>query len=65
MSPVRLVIELEDGEPVRGWLALPDGEREPFAGLLELLAVFDSLRASHGPARQRDADGPSGGSRTV
>ncbi len=40
----RLVLELEAGEPIRGWLAVPNGPRRRFAGLLELVAALDHLR---------------------
>jgi hypothetical protein len=42
---LRLVLDLERGrDPVRGWLESPDGVRERFEGLLELLVVLDAAR---------------------
>ncbi|HUA43833.1 MAG TPA: hypothetical protein VMA77_01320 [Solirubrobacteraceae bacterium] len=44
---LRLVLDLERGhDPVRGWLESPDGARERFEGLLELLVVLDAARAA-------------------
>jgi hypothetical protein len=51
---VRLIVELHEGEPVSGWVAREDGTSEWFAGLLELLAAFDRLRA---PPDSHDDDG--------
>jgi hypothetical protein len=49
-APLRLVLDLEPtDDPVRGWLQGPDGVREPFVGLLGLLAVLDGARARGRP----------------
>jgi hypothetical protein len=44
---LHLVLDLERGrDPVRGWLAGPDGVRERFEGLLGLLAALDAARST-------------------
>jgi hypothetical protein len=56
---LHLVLEIEQGrDPVRGWLQNPDGARERFEGLLELLAVLDAARGVD-RARDRQPDNPS------
>lgn len=45
MAPLRLLLEVDPGEPIAGSLGHVDGPREPFSGLLELVAVLDRLRA--------------------
>jgi len=46
VEPVRLVLELDPGDPIRGSLQLVDGPRQEFAGLLQLIAALDQLRIS-------------------
>jgi hypothetical protein len=42
---LHLLLDIEQGrDPVQGWLQSPDGTRERFEGLLELLAVLDAAR---------------------
>ena len=49
-APLRLVLDLEPtDDPVCGTLQGPDGVREPFVGLLGLLAVLDEARARERP----------------
>jgi hypothetical protein len=52
VEPVRLLLELEAGDPIRGSLHVEDGPPQEFAGLLELIAVLDQLRIDAVP----DAD---------
>ena len=53
---LHLVLDIEQGrDPVQGWLQSPDGTRERFEGLLELLAVLDAARgADRLPGRGAD-----------
>jgi hypothetical protein len=43
-SNARLVIEVEPGEPVRGWLAREGGPARRFDGLLSFFSLFERLR---------------------
>lgn len=43
-SHPRLVVELEPGEPVCGWVAREGGPRTRFEGMLGLLSLFEHLR---------------------
>lgn len=44
-ASLHLVLDIEQGrDPVQGWLQSPDGTRERFEGLLELLAVLEAAR---------------------
>ncbi len=58
MAPLRLVVELETGEHVAGWLGPERGSRERFDGLLELVTALDRLRDAD---TAREATGDSGG----
>ena len=40
----RLVIEVEPGEPVRGWVAREGGPAKRFDGLLSFYSLFERLR---------------------
>jgi len=55
-----LIIELNAGDPVTGWVESADGPRESFEGLLEMLAVFDRLRTGERPARGEGPAQPHG-----
>lgn len=59
MESVRLIVELEAGEPIAGWVDPPSGPRERFAGLLELVAMLDRLRGV-GERREALDDGQTG-----
>jgi hypothetical protein len=61
MSPVRLIVELSAGDPVTGWVEPAGGPREPFEGLLELLAAFDRLRSGERPPARDNTDSSPGG----
>jgi hypothetical protein len=56
VSLVQLIVELSAGDPVTGWIEPAGGPREPFEGLLEMLATFDRLRYGEGPAAGDHAD---------
>ncbi len=58
MAALRLLVELETGEHVAGWLGPERGSRERFDGLLELVAALDRLR---GADAAREATAESGG----
>lgn len=58
MSALRVVVELDEGDPVVGRVGL-DGERgEAFEGLLEMLAAFDRLRRSASRADEDSGEAP-------
>jgi hypothetical protein len=42
---VRLVVEIEPGDPVCGSAGREDGPQIPFEGMLGFLSLFDRLRA--------------------
>lgn len=46
---VRLIVELEAGDPITGWLEPVGGQRERFEGLLQLLTTLDRLRSGGDP----------------
>jgi hypothetical protein len=55
VSPVRLTLELDAGNPITGWIEPVDSAREPFEGLLELIVALDRLRSIEPPAPTEDA----------
>jgi hypothetical protein len=58
MTPVRLILELEGGEPIAGWVDSPLGPRERFTGLLELVAMLDRVRSGDDdPGSEDDTPG--------
>jgi hypothetical protein len=48
-----LIVELDAGDPVTGWVERAAGPRESFEGLLEMLAAFDRLRSEEPPAGEQ------------
>ena len=57
MEPVRLVLELEAGDPIRGSLRIADGPQREFAGLLQLVAALDQLRVDPASAAEPQPHG--------
>jgi sensor domain CHASE-containing protein len=58
MTNVRVVLELEQGERIAGWVVPASRPRERFDGLLELITAVDRLRATAGggePDRSEDS----------
>jgi hypothetical protein len=45
----RLIVELEPGEPISGWVEGEGVPRRRFDGLLELIALLESARALTDP----------------
>ncbi len=45
-----------DSEPISGWVAAGDGEREEFGGWVELTAVIESARQALTPADEPSAN---------
>ena len=59
MSQTRVHIELwidPDSEPISGWVALEDGEREEFGGWVELTAAIETARQQLSCAAPRSAE---------
>jgi hypothetical protein len=46
-----------DSEPITGWVVAEDGEREEFAGWVELTAAIESARRELSRAAPRTAEG--------
>jgi hypothetical protein len=44
----KLIVELEPGEPISGWVVGDSPPRRRFDGLLELIALLESARATGG-----------------
>jgi hypothetical protein len=45
-----------DSDPICGWMAAEDGEREEFAGWVELTAAIETARQQVTHAAQRSAE---------
>ena len=46
-----------DSEPISGWVIAADGEREEFAGWVELTAAIETARQQLAAAVPRSAEG--------
>jgi hypothetical protein len=55
---VRIIVELEPGEPICGSLAREGEQQVPFEGMLGFLSAFDHVRAPSGPTEPEAGDGP-------
>ena len=53
----RVVLELDPGEPISGWISGSRGPAEPFRGWVELTSKLDRLRLAHNCAHDTRAAG--------
>jgi hypothetical protein len=44
LSPLRLVVEVGDGDPVRGTITGPAGDRHSYVGWLALIGAVEEMR---------------------
>jgi hypothetical protein len=52
VTGVRVVLELEEGERIAGWVVPARRPRQRFDGLLELIAAVERVRAAAGGERE-------------
>jgi hypothetical protein len=49
MAAVTLTLDVDEGEPIAGWIELVDGVRRRFEGMLELVALLENARGRREP----------------
>jgi hypothetical protein len=44
IEPIHIVLEIDEGEPLTGWIECEGFGRRPFAGLVQLVSRLDEVR---------------------